>query len=89
MICQVAASASEWSSVHSLTLAATEKSSVQRTFVSLFFLLSLSAFAAFATTAQPNILWVSREDRGPQLNYSGDTYATTPNIDRLASRAQR
>jgi uncharacterized sulfatase len=57
--------------------------------VAFSFLLSLSTFAAFATAAQPNILWVSREDHGPQLSCSGDTYATTPNIDRLASRAQR
>ena len=55
--------------------------------LSLALLLSLSASPAFA--AQPNILWVSREDHGPQLGCSGDTYATTPNIDRLASRARR
>ena len=33
VICRVAVSASEWGSVHSLALAATEKSSVQRTLV--------------------------------------------------------
>ncbi len=52
--------------------------------------LVLSLFAAAtATAAQPNILWVSSEDHGPQLGCYGDTYATTPNIDQLATRALR
>ncbi|MGH7129458.1 MAG: sulfatase family protein, partial [Planctomycetaceae bacterium] len=34
---------------------------------------------------RPNILWISCEDTGVQLGCYGDEYATTPNIDRLAS----
>ncbi len=47
-------------------------------------LLSLSAVAA-----QPNILWISSEDHGPQMGSYGDTYATTPNLDKFATRALR
>jgi arylsulfatase A-like enzyme len=36
--------------------------------------------------ARPNILWLTTEDIGPQLGCYGDTYAQTPNLDRLASR---
>jgi arylsulfatase A-like enzyme len=39
--------------------------------------------------ARPNILWISSEDNGPQLGCYGDTFATTPNIDRLANRSIR
>jgi arylsulfatase A-like enzyme len=38
---------------------------------------------------RPNILWVTSEDNGPQLGCYGDTYATTPNLDKLASRGMR
>ncbi len=55
--------------------------------LSLALLLSLSASPAFA--AQPNILWVSSEDHGPQMGCYGDTYATTPYIDTFAKRALR
>lgn len=55
--------------------------------LSLALLLSLSAFPAFA--AQPNILWVSSEDHGLQMGCYGDSYATTPHIDKLATRALR
>ena len=55
--------------------------------LSLALLLSLSASPAFA--AQPNILWVSSEDHGPQMGCYGDTYATTPHIDTFAKRALR
>ena len=30
---------------------------------------------------QPNILWITSEDNGPQLGCYGDDYANTPNID--------
>ena len=33
----------------------------------------------------PNILWINCEDIGPNLGCYGDDFATTPNIDRLAS----
>src|SRR5262245_33993291 len=47
----------------------------------------LNANYAFATDpARPNILWITSEDNGPQLGCYGDSYATTPNLDRLAAR---
>ncbi|TDB62720.1 sulfatase-like hydrolase/transferase [Arundinibacter roseus] len=61
----------------------------------------LSLFISFyspATTAQstvqpvadrPNILWIVSEDNSPLLGCYGDTFATTPNIDRLAARGVR
>lgn len=48
------------------------------------------AIVAFATGAeaqgQPNILWLSSEDNGPELGAYGDSYVDTPNLDRLANR---
>ena len=56
----------------------------------LAFLIALAAPAAAQPTADdlppPNILWVSSEDNGPHLGAYGDTFATTPNLDRLAAR---
>jgi arylsulfatase A-like enzyme len=47
--------------------------------------------ASLAQTAEtrPNILWITCEDIGPALGCYGDTYADTPNLDRLATRAVR
>ncbi len=53
------------------------------------FLAVLTALCSALTAAQPNILWISSEDHGPQLGCYGDTYATTPNIDKFATRALR
>lgn len=39
-----------------------------------------------APVTRPNILWITSEDNGPQLGCYGDSYATTPNIDRLAAK---
>ncbi|MDX1928167.1 MAG: sulfatase [Pirellulaceae bacterium] len=39
-----------------------------------------------ASASRPNILWITSEDNGPQLGCYGDSYATTPNIDRLAAK---
>ena len=39
--------------------------------------------------AKPNILWITSEDNGPEYGAYGDTYATTPNIDKLAARGFR
>jgi len=55
---------------------------------------SLLAVAGVATsqitTAQnrprPNILWITSEDNGPHLGCYGDSYATTPHLDRLAGK---
>jgi N-sulfoglucosamine sulfohydrolase len=38
---------------------------------------------------RPNILWISAEDICPDLHCYGDPYATTPNLDRLASQGVR
>lgn len=35
--------------------------------------------------AQPNILWIVSEDNSPFLGCYGDAFATTPNLDKLAS----
>jgi arylsulfatase A-like enzyme len=35
---------------------------------------------------RPNILWITSEDNGIELGCYGDTYATTPHIDRLAAQ---
>lgn len=42
--------------------------------------------AADPAPARPNILWITCEDINPHLGCYGDHYATSPNIDRLASR---
>lgn len=34
---------------------------------------------------RPNILWLTSEDNSPFIGAYGDTFATTPNIDRLAT----
>jgi uncharacterized sulfatase len=48
-----------------------------------------SAASALVTRAadkpRPNILWLTCEDTGPQLGCYGDSYATTPNLDKLAA----
>lgn len=45
--------------------------------------------ARAASEEKPNILWITCEDMGPQLGCYGDTYATTPNLDRLAAKGMR
>lgn len=51
-----------------------------RFIILLFLLVGTSVIAG-----KPNILWISAEDHGPQMGCYGDTYATTPNLDRLAA----
>jgi len=36
-----------------------------------------------------NILWISCEDTSPDLGCYGDTYANTPNLDKLAGQGRR
>jgi len=45
-------------------------------------------FCQIASGAErrPNIVWITSEDHGPHLGCYGDSFATTPNVDRLASR---
>ncbi|HNY39203.1 MAG TPA: sulfatase-like hydrolase/transferase [Bryobacteraceae bacterium] len=53
---------------------------------------SLAASGALVRTAaseQPNIVWLTCEDTGPELGCYGDRYADTPTLDRLASRGLR
>ena len=38
---------------------------------------------------KPNILWIVSEDNSPFLGCYGDRFATTPNLDRLASKGIR
>lgn len=34
----------------------------------------------------PNILWITSEDHGPHMGCYGDSFASTPNVDKLAAR---
>ena len=58
-------------------------------------ILTLAGVATFALSQAraeqklPNILWITSEDNGAHLGCYGDTYATSPNIDRLAKRSLR
>lgn len=42
-----------------------------------------------AEAERPNILWVTCEDMSPTIGCYGDKFASTPNIDALASRGLR
>lgn len=42
-----------------------------------------------AADRRPNIVWIVSEDHGPHLGCYGDTYATTPHVDGLASKGLR
>lgn len=44
---------------------------------------------ASAAAAQPNILWITSEDHGPEMGCYGDKLARTPNVDALAARGMR
>ena len=48
-----------------------------------------SATSTKTSCERPNILWITCEDISPNLGCYGDTYAVTPNLDRLASRGVR
>ncbi len=62
-----------------------------------YFLVATSSLFVFLSGAsgqerqkkkkQPNILWITCEDIGPHLGCYGDTYSTTPNLDKFAKRA--
>jgi len=38
---------------------------------------------------RPNILWITCEDTSPHFSFYGDSYSTTPNLDRFAKQAVR
>ncbi len=44
---------------------------------------------ASAAQDRPNILWITSEDNGPELGCYGDSYADTPNIDKIATQGVR
>ncbi len=50
------------------------------------FLLLLLSPSLLAAIERPNILWITSEDNGPNLGCYGDSFADTPNLDRLASK---
>ena len=53
--------------------------------------LLLTALLLAGTAAQdkPNILWITCEDISPDLGCYGDSYAVTPNLDKLAAQGVR
>ncbi len=50
---------------------------------------SIGTAAEQPETPRPNILWITCEDISPHLGCYGDTYAVTPNLDRLARQGLR
>jgi len=59
-----------------------------RTFITLL-LLSIAVLPGYAQEKdqRPNILWIVSEDTSPLMGCYGDTYATTPSIDKFAQNA--
>jgi N-sulfoglucosamine sulfohydrolase len=57
--------------------------------VAAMFLHQIPVNAEGSSKTQPNILWVSCEDINPDLGCYGDSYAVSPNIDKLASQGVR
>jgi N-sulfoglucosamine sulfohydrolase len=57
--------------------------------VAATFLSRIPVNAEETSRTQPNILWVSCEDISPDLGCYGDSYAVSPNIDKLASQGVR
>jgi len=54
-----------------------------------FVFLCLLLTSVVSAADRPNILWLTSEDHGPHYGCFGDTYATTPNLDALASKGVR
>lgn len=48
-----------------------------------------SGSAKTASSERPNILWITCEDMGPDLGCFGESFAVTPNLDRLAAEGVR
>ena len=51
-----------------------------------FLALLFTSVTATQAADLPNVLWLTSEDNGPHLGCYGDEYATTPNLDVLASK---
>lgn len=62
---------------------------IRRLFQITMICLSAHAVSAAEAPKRPNILWITCEDISPNLGCYGDTYAVTPNLDRLASEGVR
>ena len=62
---------------------------IKRFICTAVWLFACDAGFVFAQQARPNILWITSEDHGPHMGCYDDPYATTPNIDRLASKSLR
>lgn len=57
-------------------------------YIFLFVLLFVfSQNTARGQSEKPNILWIVSEDNIPMLGAYGDTFATTPNLDKFAERS--
>jgi len=52
-------------------------------------LLALFLTVPLSAADRPNILWITSEDNGPHLGCYGDTYAVTPNLDKLGAKGMR
>jgi arylsulfatase A-like enzyme len=55
-------------------------------FLVLFVLLLIVSKAFAQQKDKPNILWIVSEDNSPFLGCYGDTFATTPNLDKFAKQ---
>jgi N-sulfoglucosamine sulfohydrolase len=55
----------------------------------IFMLGVLWGTSAQKNSDRPNILWIVSEDNSPFIGAYGDTFATTPNIDKLATEGVR
>ncbi len=58
-------------------------------FVGVSNVLGNSSIAADTQSDRPNILWITCEDTSPDFGCYGDSYAVTPNVDRLAAQGTR
>ena len=60
-----------------------------KVFVTLLLVLASVFCVSAQPSERPNILWIVSEDNSPLIGAYGDEFATTPNIDRLASEGVR
>ncbi len=65
-----------------------EKEPNMRRLLAAATLLMIGAHTSFAAD-RPNVLLIVSEDNGPELGCYGDSYARTPNLDRLAGEGVR
>jgi N-sulfoglucosamine sulfohydrolase len=52
----------------------------------LLFTMLLAAGSTASGQSRPNILWIVSEDNSPLLGAYGDTFATTPHLNKLATQ---